>query len=376
MPQKIYFDESGFTGNNLLCNNQILFSYGSVASDDEEAKKFVSYLINKYNIQNGELKGGRLVKFSKGRKAISEIFNQFEGRIKVSLSNKKFALAGKFFEYIFEPCIASQSSLFYKINFHRFIANILYIEFVARGAGAEAIFTEFESLMRSKNQNNIDALFSTSIHPNNSPIMTQIREFALSQRENIKNELESLPGEGAGKWILDLTDTSLFTLLANWGVEHEQLTAICDNSKPLQHDQTLYNAMINRTDKRYSNFSGEEHPITFNLSGPIELVDSKTHHGVQLADAIAAACVHAATETTDNETQKWKQLLPEIAIYGSVMPEEEYIDLKKYEVQRNAVVLHELHSRSMKGQSLLEGMGEYLQIISQELIYNPLNVDA
>lgn len=133
MPQKIYFDESGFTGNNLLHPNQKHFAYGSIATDDTEAKEFVTGLIKKYGIQNGELKGRQLVKFNKGRKAIDEIFEHFEGRIKISISDKKFALACKFFEYIFEPCISDINSLFYGIGFHKFIANILYVEFLARG---------------------------------------------------------------------------------------------------------------------------------------------------------------------------------------------------------------------------------------------------
>ena len=61
MPQRIYFDESGFTGNNLLNPNQTMFSYGSVATCDDEARDFVEYLIKKYGVQNGELKGGKLI---------------------------------------------------------------------------------------------------------------------------------------------------------------------------------------------------------------------------------------------------------------------------------------------------------------------------
>jgi hypothetical protein len=376
MSQRIYFDESGFTGNNLLNKNQTMFSYGSVATCDDEARDFVEYLIKKYGVQNGELKGRQLIKYNKGRKAISEIFDRFQGRIKVSLSNKKYALSGKFFEYIFEPCFSENNSLFYDINFHRFVANILYFEFIARGAGAEEIFLEFENLMRNSDQADLDSLFSTTVHHENSPIMVQIREFALSQKEAIKRELDSLPGDGIGKWILDLTDTALFSLLANWGLEYEQVTAICDDAKPLQHDQQLYNAMINRENKHFSHMEGEKHPITFNLSGPIQLVDSKTYHGVQLADAIAAASVYAVSEVSDKYANEWREFIPDIAIYGSLIPDSDYVDLNKYEVQRNADVMLELHSRATKNQSLLDGMPEYIHMISQELIHNSLQINV
>lgn len=96
MPQKIYFDESGFTGNNLLAPDQRYFAYASVATDDAEAQEFVSELIVRYGIQGGELKGSKLVKFNKGRKAIDEILTKFNGRLKISISDKKFALACKY----------------------------------------------------------------------------------------------------------------------------------------------------------------------------------------------------------------------------------------------------------------------------------------
>ena len=148
MPQKIYFDESGFTGNNLLHPDQKFFAYASVATSDDEAEEFVRRVIEKYGVQGGELKGSKLVKFARGRKVIDEILERFGGKIKISISDKKFALACKLFEYIFEPSISDINSLFYGVGFHKYIANILYLEFSARGAGAEEIFREFEELMR------------------------------------------------------------------------------------------------------------------------------------------------------------------------------------------------------------------------------------
>lgn len=372
MTQKIFFDESGFTGNNLLQSHQMHFAYGSVATDDAEAKEFVSGLIKKYGIQNGELKGSQLVKFNKGRKAIDEIFGHFEGRIKISISDKKFALACKFFEYIFEPCISDINSVFYGIGFHKFIANMLYVEFLARGAGAEQIFEEFEDLMRSRKEEGLDTIFSASTHPENSPILIQIREFAQSRAEDIRSELASLTDDGIGKWILDLTNTALFSLLANWGLEFDQVTAICDNSKPLQHQQSMFDAMINRKDRHFSSAFGQEHPITFNLSGPLEFADSKITHGIQLADAVSAAAVYALSNVSNEHNEKWKSLIPEIGHYGSIFPEMDKLNLRDRATQRNAVLLMELHSRAKNGQSLTQGIPEYLEVITRKLITHPI----
>ena len=178
MAQTIYFDEAGYTGNHLLDPNQRFFAYASVVTDDDEAKDFVESLIGRYNIQNGELKGGSLVKHHKGRKAIDEILKEFDGRLLFTIADKKYTLACKLFEYIFEPCISDINTMFYGCDFHKFVATILHVEFMARGAGAEQIFEEFQALMRDPSDGKLTSLFAASTHPENSLIIAQIREFA------------------------------------------------------------------------------------------------------------------------------------------------------------------------------------------------------
>ncbi len=299
---------------------------------------------------------------------MDDILAHFEGRVKISISDKKYALAGKFFEYIFEPSLSSISSLFYGINFHLFIANILYVEFIARGAGAEDIFNEFESLMREMDESKLAGLFSSSVHRENSPILTQIREFAIHQIDDIRGELDSLRGGVTGKWILDLTDSALVTLLANWGLMYDEITAICDESKPLMEKTNIFDGMIGR--KGETLFVETPHgkqPITFNLSGPIKFASSTVEHGIQIADTLAAAAVFAVSNSDDPMAQKWAAMLPEIGRYGSVMPDFEHLDLNTISAKLNAVVLLELHSRSIKKQPLLEDMGEYVHFMTHAL---------
>lgn len=376
-PATIYFDESGFTGNNLLHPHQTIFSYGSVQAEEGEAEDFVNSLIKRYNVQNAELKGANLIKYNKGRRAISEVLRHFKGRMKASVSEKKYALAAKFFEYIFEPPLQENNLLFYRLDFHRFISNILYVEFVARGSGAEAIFEDFEGLMRSGSFDGIESLFSASTHPEISPVLGQIRDFAILNRTAIAEELEGYVGVGSGKWVLDLTNTALFSLLAQWGKTFGPMTVVCDHSKPLVADQELFNVMIGRTDRKYSLLGREESPITFNLAGPIQLVDSKTCPGVQLADCVAAAFAYACERSAnDNYAMEWRQYIESTLINGSIFADLEYVDLSKLSVQRNAVILVELLERSKRGANLLDGMPHYAAMITEALKIDPILVGA
>ena len=238
---------------------------------------------------------------------------------------------------------------------------------------AEEIFEDFENLMRSGDFNGLKSLFSSSKDPNMSAILESIFDFAIMNKEAVVEELHGYVGPGAGKWVLDLTDTALVSLLAQWGQEYDELTAYCDNSKPLDANQELFNGMVGNTKKHFSYIAGEKIPITFNLAEPIKLVDSKHVYGVQLADAVAAAFVYACdSENQDEYALKWRELVEEVVIFGSVFPDYDHIDLSKLEVQRNLVVLQELVERSKKKQSLLEGMEDFMHLIAHQLVVNPM----
>lgn len=373
----LHFDESGFTGNNLLDKQQKIFCYASLECPHDEAKIFVNHIIKKYQIQNGEIKGGKLLKGIRGKRAVDEIVQRFKGRFKVSISDKKYALAGKFFEYIFEPSIASVNSIFYNINFHRFISNMLHLELFVRGAMAEEIFEDFEKLMRTGDFEGLRALFSASKDEGISPVLEQICDFAIYNKESVVQELDGYAGGEPGKWVLDLTNTALFSLLAEWGQEFDQLTAYCDQSKPLSEDQEIFKAMINREDKKYTHIAGVDSPITFNLKEPLKLVDSKVIHGVQLADAVAAAFAYACdNDNQDEYAVKWRAMIEEHVIFGSVVQDYDHLDLSKLEVQRNAILLQELTERSKNGVNLTEGIGEYIRFITIALRETPLEIQT
>jgi hypothetical protein len=92
----IYCDEAGFTGNNLLNPDQPYFVYASVLLDPNEARETVERIMKNYHVQGSELKGRNLVKYNKGRKAITEILEKFSNSVCLCVFQKKYNLACKF----------------------------------------------------------------------------------------------------------------------------------------------------------------------------------------------------------------------------------------------------------------------------------------
>jgi hypothetical protein len=97
---RVFCDESGFSGNNLLDQEQPYFVYSAVAADPGSAYEFVSKLVCDFHVQGGELKGSRLLRYNKGRQAIGEVLNRYGDSFRVAVHHKRFALASQLFEYV------------------------------------------------------------------------------------------------------------------------------------------------------------------------------------------------------------------------------------------------------------------------------------
>lgn len=366
----IYCDESGFTGENLLHDEQTIFSYASISCDETEAEEFIKYIIKKYKIQTTELKGTNLItqKSGKGKEAILEILNHFDGKYKVSIHNKKFALACKFFEYIFEPVIASSSTLFYKNDFHLFIANFLYMLFSINDLNAEQIFEKFEESLRTKQFSKLEALFSELQNNKNDFILPMIIDFIKIHHKIIKEEIEKLP-----KWTLDLTTASLYALLANWNKDNDySLQVFCDSSKPLEYDKKFFDCFIGRKDKIYSPFIKTTVPLTFNLHEGINMVDSKTNYAIQIADVISVAYAYAF-KNDDDFSKEVQEIGDEFYIDGNIFPDFDYIKFEKSSVQLNILILQELHLRSKKKIPLLSNFSEIIREMNIHLVLQKFN---
>lgn len=131
--------------------------------------------------------------------------------------------------------------------------------------------------------------------------------------------------------------------------------------------------MIGRKEQAFSFSSGIMHPISFNLSGPIQFADSKVTHGTQLADALAAAAVWVFSGAEDDHTNKWKDFMHRVCCYGSMLPELDILTLKDFRAQQNTALLLELHSRATKGLCLTQGIEKHVRLTSKLLLKPPFS---
>lgn len=374
---QIYCDESGFTGNKLLDVDQPIFTFASVASNEEEAKFIVAKIIKDYGIQNGEIKSGNLVKSQKGLRALDEILEILDERYKICICDKKYAIAGKFFEYIFEPALAQKNSIFYGINFHRFITDYLHLKLVTQDKSAEVIFEEFYKVMKEGVDTPTESLFQV-VSNQSDLVLDKIKRFAHFNKDFFLSEMNGYLGEGSGKWVLDITTTCLFSSLGKWGQKIDILDVYCDSSKPLNANQEIFNHMIGRTEKKSQIHEqlNLEQPITFNLKQPIQMVDSKTFYGIQLADAIAGSFNYAYKNKHDKDNTFAKKWMSKIFSDQEILVtwlggNHEYANITKASAMLNWLILNHVVQKCDKGLPILENISSEILFLRNQILSNP-----
>lgn len=366
VPQRIYCDEAGYTGARLLDENQPIFAYASVAVSAEEADALVTQIRVDFRPQGDELKGKNLMRSARGRKAVKFALTQLRGRYIVTGFDKKLSLAGKFFEYIFEPVLAANSLLFYKNNFHKFIAALIYVTFVAKSPGIVDLVEQFEIFMRSLDPNDAPIIFETDAgQVDISDSLKDIILFIQGYRSLILEEGRTLTsvndqtGEHIGKWALDLTCTAVWGQLAEWTDRVHLLDVVCDDSKPLTATLSLFNEMVNRPEVPRMSFGGKNRPMTFNLARPIVTGSSAEHSGLQLADIVSSAFIQALAHQADAWSQEYLEEMQSQVHEDCIFADDDYMENmnpKNPEAAINYLVLRELSERAVLGKDPLHGM--------------------
>ena len=363
MPQSIYCDEAGFTGNNLLDPNQPFFTFATIAIEPGAAAGIVERAVKDYRINGKELKGKDLLKFSRGQQAISYVLEACAHQTLVSAWHKRYSLASKFFEHLIEPVIADQNSLFYSAGLHRFISNILFFESIVDERRDEGTLQAFQALIRAKDPKALPTLFpNTVLGEEYYSVLQDIQAFVVIHRDIIARDIESFSGDHPlYRWLLDLSTSALFALLTTWGERFDSLLVYCDESKPLMQLREVVDLMVGRTDKASVSFEGKRQSIIFNLAEPVHFVPSTDCPGVQLADVVSSALAYCLQHPGEKVSRSWMQrMTPQISEF-SVFPDVEMMDLTDEKPFVNALLLRELVDRSAKGQDLFEGIPEFIR---------------
>ncbi len=317
--------------------------------------------VGRHPLQMPEWKGSKMLKTRRGREAALAVFDAVRDRSITTVVDKRFALAGKLFEYIFEPTIAAFSAPLYQAGFHKFVANLLYIHLRASASPVEDLLIAFQDGVRS---NDLSKLTSALAAPGSSEGANQfadaITQYTRANAKVIGKEITKTGISLHDKWGLDLTTTCLSGLLGLWADRDVALDLVLDDSKPLMDwwdaatELNLYEIRPGPSGlgkpEEYVAIEGTRSRVHFPLAAAPTFASSKVTPGLQIADVVAAvisdAFQHKDVETNQELLQA--ALMVDAIDVKCVFPDLSYIDPKRHAAQANQQRLWKLIYRSIK----------------------------
>lgn len=87
--------------------------------------------------------------------------------------------------------------------------------------------------------------------------------------------------------------------------------------------------MIDRTDRQYVTLRGQRHPLTFNLTKEIELVDSVGCPGIQLADVVSGVAIYLLRNRNQPDVHEWMRIYEGKIHPHSMFPDFDVVDLQQ-----------------------------------------------
>ncbi|MFG1404253.1 DUF3800 domain-containing protein [Xanthobacter sediminis] len=353
-------DEAGFTGPRMLDDDQPVFAYTAIDLTPAEAAAIVAATRQKYRVQAPELKAQGLRRRDNWSEIALDLARQLEGRALIMVCDKRLNLGGKAFEYLFEPVLQANNTLFYRHNLHRFVMNGLYGALYKTGEPPHQLAEEMQAFMRSFKPEDAPKLFAANkASDESSVILDCVLRFARGYAGTIAAESQSLqpPQSLTGKWTLDLTTTALFSLtLQGFGLRYPRIELLCDDSKPLKDMAHIFDGWVGRTDQPAITDGRRETPIGMNLAGPMRFGSSLEHPTIQLADVLSGASADFIKRAGAPEFAAFGPWLDRHLHPNHLLPDAEVIDTSQLEPRVNLAVLRELARRADVGADPLANM--------------------
>jgi hypothetical protein len=363
MALTIFCDESGFSGNNLFLDQQRHFVYASVAISNDEAIEIVKKIRADSRTKVNELKFEKLGNTPRGRDAVKWFLKEHGEKVGIFHADKKYAAAGKFFEFVFEPVLRPMKPLFYTIMLHRFVSMLVFDAWLNGNRVAAELLEDGQDLVRGRKQpHELTRLLREPLHlSDGDDPLTVIAAFSYAYQNGILRELKRVGTDpDLQRWSMDISDGALVETLHHWGDGGEEIEVFCDNSKPLADAAELMRDIESTPmpDEWKGHFP--ERPL-LRMPKPMQFVDSKgTFVAIQLADLMAGAARFVLTEPNNPEAQDFIPLVETRFIKNCIFPQWEFLDTDLRDTVLNMEVLHELGQRARRGLSPLHLMDEFV----------------
>ncbi len=289
---KIYFDEAGNSGQNLLDSGQPIFVLASVNFTEDEAKKILAPIES----ASEELHFIRLKKYRRQQLQVVQALNNklITGkRVKIIYYDKRFGLIAHLVDQLIETSFYHRGLDLYKKGLNLTYSNSIYFygKNIWNKDLNEMFLSDFQKMIREKSKESIENFYLSAKLLHNSVELYQqkILQPVLDSEEHIDSILESIR-----KYSIDLTLPSITRLADLWYKEcNEPLEIIHDDSKQVEFWKNLIYFMSNMLGPEKVEVGYDYRKMTYPLSiDSVTLESSKNVLQLQVADLIASSLAY------------------------------------------------------------------------------------
>jgi len=304
--QKIYFDESGNTGADLLNLDQKAFILCSNNFSTEECEELLKLFEN-----DAELHFVKLKKSSKGRESIIKLLNHElirEEKVAIYVVHKELATIAQIVDQLIEPVFYEKGLDLYKFGLNIQYTNFIFYfgNFFWNKALYNEMITNFISMFRKRDSDSINKFYKT-VEELIETVDDEYLGLLYPIRESKPQILRIL--ENSDKFTIDVTFSCFLVLCDRWyKVLGEKFDVIFDNSKQIEH-YSEYIEFVRNLKVEIQEVGFDSRKMTYPAQiNSVQLTDSKSEVNIQISDIIASAIGFMYNNKNNRHTEFVKKI--------------------------------------------------------------------
>jgi len=289
---KIYFDEAGNSGQNLLDPSQPIFVIASVNFNEDEAKKIIAPIQS----ASQELHFVKLKKYRKQQLQLLEVLNNkmiTAKRVKIVYYDKRFGLIAHIVDQLIETSFYHIGLDLYKKGLNLTYSNSMYFygKNIWNPDLNEMFLSDFQKMIREKSKDSIENFYLSAklLHDSVDRNQKKILQPVIDSEKYIDSILESIK-----KYSIDLTLPSITRLADLWYKEtNEPLEIVHDDSKQVEFWKNLIYFLSTMLGTEKVEVGYDYRKMSYPLSiDSVTLESSKNVLQIQVADLIASSLAY------------------------------------------------------------------------------------
>ena len=288
---QLFFDESGFTGEDMMNPAQPVFSLASHNVPEVDAKELVADHFA--NFQGDELKYSVLRGSARGRRNLLSLFkalHKSDYEIMSYVVDKRFSACTKIFDIFTETRLFDEGKNVYAGYQNIVTVNRVYGTLMAKlgAAKTNALMMQFQLMMRKKSEANYNAFWNalTAERDASDGILRQAIEVLLYGSAMPLAEYFEIPDKS-----IDLSFSTFLAQVVGWqAARAEKFEIIHDASTNTQGNAITFEALSDPALEKELLGQGDSRDIEVPLRvGSLNFYSSKDFAGIQIADCLAGA---------------------------------------------------------------------------------------